>query len=247
MFHKKFFDLDFFTYIEDLNEKIIQMTNNFNMNKQLKNDYWKIKKYEWQKNRLIFYYFFKKKNCSKSLFQNLKKKIDFDHNLINSWRKIKFENLCSTEILYFNSLCRKPFSKRESFSKFLIQEKSGCICCITCNDFEFPIWWDQFSKIYKFYEELKIKKFFTFLNTLNSCLKKLLKKNFCHNKFNFDFISSKNNIIKLKLLGFKIKADFFFWIYLKKKIKNKKIRKIFFKYIFFPKNFFFQVKKNPKE
>jgi hypothetical protein len=239
MFYRNFFCPVFFTDLEDLEEKIIEINNNFDMNKQLKNEYWKIKKYEWHKNRLIFYYFFKKKNFSKSLFQNLKKKIDFDHNLINSWRKKKFENLCSTEILYCNSFCRKPLNKRENFSKFLIQEKSGCICCITCNDFEFPIWWDQFSKIYKFYEELKVKKYFNFLKNLNSCLKKLLKKNFFQNKFNFNFISSNNNIIKLKFLGAKIRTEFFFWIYLKKKKKNKILRKIFFKNIFFKKMFFF--------
>lgn len=218
----------FLSDIEIFREKINNLCRNFSIKKYFKQKYWEIMKLEWYKNRLIFIYFFKKKLISKIIFKKIKKKINFDYNLIKLWKKNKFENLCTTQILFSNSFCRIPFEEREKLSKFAIQEKSGCICCITSNNFEFPIWWDQYDKISKFYQNIKIFQFSKFLNRQNCILRKLLIRNFYRNATKFLFLKLRFNFFKINFFKIENQSKFSFWTFEKKKILNNSLSKFFY-------------------
>jgi hypothetical protein len=122
------------------------------------NIHWKIIKQHWIKNRKFFNLIFRKSKFPLKMLKMLEKRNSIDLNLIFSWKKTAYINLCSTIILQKNNLdesknsfCRISLLKRPSRKIYFIEKRSGCICCSNEIDREGPIWWDEWKNIITFF------------------------------------------------------------------------------------------------
>jgi hypothetical protein len=220
------------TEIDVFHQKIIDISKKAGNEKYLIQNQWEIIKLEWNKNRLIFFHFFKKKKVSKMFFKRIRQKINLDLNLINLWKKRMYENLCSTQVIFLDSFCRIPFEEKENLKKFVIQERTGCISCSTSNGFDSPIWWNNFEKIKKILVNWYAYEFLKVLSKKNFLFDLIFQKNFIKNEHIFFFLEINLNFLKINFNKKNIKTKIMLWFKRKKKIKNSLFLNLYWKIFF---------------
>ena len=114
---------------------------------------WLLTKKHWEKNRSLFNLIFLKNRVQIRFLRILENNKKIDVNLILAWKRLKYINLCSTEIIqsiltgHTKYYCRQSLLYRPIHKILFIEKKTGCICCNKDLKGKGPIWWNELSRV----------------------------------------------------------------------------------------------------